>query len=256
MVSTAKTETPTAPSLATAIHDPEGAYRNEFAVAMPELRALFSFVACHITDESLGVWRETLTALQVPFASAPANQDHIGNHRYRSLSLCPTDRSCLYSDPDHILRWFRDAPRELGTIVANTQYDCLIVGRTPAEFARTPQRLQQPERLVNSIFQVSTGTDADLMMACRQLSPDALQLILKASREQTLGNDVEWPMLCHLAGLTVGGTSADGLRYETVETWLQDQTDQLDLDVDAWLTRIHLLNQHIAALQRLRKKPV
>lgn len=240
------------PSLATAIHDPGAQYLDQF-LSLSALRERFSTIACNVTQESDSQWLSALEASGVPYRTAPANLDHIGSHRLAALSICPIEYPVLYADPDHILRWLSaDAPG-LDAIAANNRFDCLIIGRTQAGFFETPRRLRETETVVNSLFQVATGLEADLMMACRRFTPQALKMVRAGAEERSIGNDVEWPLLCHQAGLSVGSCTTDGLTYKTIEAWVNRQPDGLDYDLDAWLTRTQFLQQHVAVFERMRR---
>jgi hypothetical protein len=156
----------------------------------------------------------------------------------------------LYSDLDHVLRWVEQAPDELTSVVtAPHAEDLVVVGRSATAFARSPARLRETEALVNHVYALATGRQADLMFAIRLFSRRAAQTILALSTEDTIANDVEWPLLAEREGLTVGYVAADGLDYRTREDF-DKPADERDRDPLAWITRVELAAQHVGVLRR------
>ena len=139
---------------------------------------------------------------------------------------------------------------EFDTVLANHDLDCLIIGRTPVGIDASPRRLRETENIANSLFQLTTGINAYLMMACRRFSPHAVQVIVANSKESSIGNDVEWPLLCYQAQLSIGACAGQGLIYKTVDSWVDHKPDSLDSDLDARLVRTRFLQQHVAVFER------
>lgn len=241
--------------LVTAICDPPGALLEKAARLWPELERRFTDIAVHVTTNTHPGWFELLARNDVPVATADASWDQIGRHRRRALQmgLASSRAPCLfYVDPDHILRWVERNPDDLnGVLTEIGNWDCLVVGRTPAAFAAAPRRLRDTEAIVNHIYTLQTGCDWDLMMAARGFSRRAANLIANTCREDTIGNDVAWPLLCMQHDLSVGYVAADGLRYETNEVYARDGQDDQDDDPVAWMLRIKAAWQQIEAMRHM-----
>jgi hypothetical protein len=240
--------------LATALRDAPGELLPKAAQLWPELQGRFAGIAMHVTSDTCDEWRSFLRARQVPFVESPPAWDHIGLHRRRSLAL-GLERSSvgrfLYADPDHILRWVERQPAELDRVVEVLhRWDGLIIGRSEAAFRAAPARLRRTESVINHIYRLMTGNDWDLMMAARGFSRRAAEIVVATSTCDTLGNDVEWPLLMERAGLNLGYVAADGLTYETNPVYASGIADALDDDPAAWMLRVYAARQHVEAMRR------
>jgi hypothetical protein len=128
-------------------------------------------------------------------------------------------------------------------------YDCSVIGRGPISTAALPARLRETERWVNHTFMLATGFPWDTLMAARGLSVAAATLIVTQSQVQTVGNDVDWPLLCIKHGLSMNYVEAEGLTYQTNRVYAADIDDDEDQDPGAWAMRIRLANQQVEAMQ-------
>ena len=111
-------------------------------------------------------------------------------------------------------------------------------------------RLQRTESVVNEIFRLVSGFQWDVMMGARGLSRRAAERIVASSQVDTLGNDVEWPLLLMQDGFETGYVEAHGLTYETNPVYATDGRDTEDDDPSAWMLRVYAANQHIDAMRR------
>jgi len=245
--------------LVTAICDPPGTLLNKAARLLPELRRRFPDIAAHVTTDTHEGWFELLSREDVPIATAEASWDHIGRHRRRALQVglaSSRGQFLFYADPDHVLRWVERYPDDLDAALARIgDWDCLVFGRTADAFAAAPRRLRDTEAIVNHIYQLQTGCQWDLMMAARSFSRRAADLVVNTCREDTIGNDVAWPLLCRQHGLSVGYAAADGLRYETNDVYARDGEDDEDLNPGAWMLRIKAAWQQIEAMRQFLNAP-
>ena len=126
----------------------------------------------------------------------------------------------------------------------------MIVGRSGEAFARSPARLRETEAIVNRIYALATTREADLMFAIRLLSRRAAEAIVARCTEETIANDVEWPMFAERAGFSVGYVAANGLDYRTTADF-DARDDQGDADPGAWIDRVELAARHVAVMRRL-----
>ena len=239
--------------LVTALRDADGEL---LAKAKQNWRALehrFGAITVHVTTDTHPDWIAFLDRRNISTAYAEPGWDRIGLHRRRCLELGLTHTSCeqfFYADPDHILRWVERQPEELDRVLSQIGVqDCLVVGRSDASFEAAPERLRATEVVVNRIFELITGNDWDVMMAARGFTRQAASLIVAESTENTLGNDVAWPLLLRQRGLTLGFIAATGLSYETNTVYARNVLDTLDRDPSAWMLRVYTANQHIDAMR-------
>ena len=94
-----------------------------------------------------------------------------------------------------------------------------------------------------------TGHPWDLMMAARGLTRRGAELIVGQSTEDTIGNDVAWPLQIEQHGMSLGYTQADGLTYETNRDYAENTVDSLDQDPSAWMLRVYAANQQVNAMR-------
>jgi hypothetical protein len=247
--------------LATALCDPDAELLPKAQLLWPGLTERFDTVAIHVTTDTHPEWMTFLANQSVPTRTAPPAWDHIGLHRRRSLEIALDHfdgERIFYVDPDHILRWLEREPAELEEAMKLVGlWDCLIVGRSPAAFDAAPARLRETETVVNQIYALMTGRSWDLLMAARGLSRTGAETIVRTSAENTIGNDMAWPLLIEQAGLTLGYLEADGLTYETNTAYANELRDDLDEDPEAWMLRVYAANQQVDAMRpflNLRRK--
>jgi len=239
--------------LATALCDPEAELLPKARNLWPALQTAFANQAIHATSDTHPDWFEFLAAKAVPVRQSAPAWDHIGLHRRRSLEIALKhfdSERFLYIDPDHMLRWLERNPEELQQLLILVgAWDCLVIGRSPDAFSAAPQRLRETEAVVNRIYALMTGRNWDLMMAARGFSRSGAELITRTCKEDTIGNDMAWPMLIEQADMTLGYLEADGLTYETNTVYANDQEDAEDADPEAWMLRVYAANQQIDAMR-------
>ena len=73
--------------------------------------------------------------------------------------------------------------------------------------------------------------------------------------EDTIGNDVAWPLFCQRRGYKMSYIEADGLTYRTNPDYANDNTDSGDGDPRRWITRVQLAAQHAQAMLPYRSEP-
>jgi hypothetical protein len=239
--------------LATALCDPEAELLPKARKLWPALQTAFANQAIHATSDTHPDWFEFLAAKAVPVRQSAPAWDHIGLHRRRSLEIALEhldSERFLYIDPDHLLRWLERKPEELmETLTLIGAWDALIIGRSAAAFAAAPERLRETEVVVNRIYALMTGRSWDLLMAARGFSRPGAELIAGSCTEDTIGNDMAWPLLIEQAGMTLGYLEADGLTYETNTVYANQLEDTEDANPEAWMLRVYAANQQIDAMR-------
>ena len=245
------------PVLATTVHDPRGHFLaglRRLALPLREIFAGFGVLATAETaPDVVSVLEEDLGAA---VSRAPGDAASIGRHRResvrRALSCDPT--VVLYSDLDHLLRWVETDRVELETVLAPLPAEFVVVGRTPQAMNGCPRRLRDTEAIVNHIHRLATGRNWDLMFAVRAMSARAAAVVVECGTEDTIANDVEWPLVVERAGLTTAYREAHGLSYRITQDFDTD-ADAHDHDPIAWVARVEIANTHAQTLKRLVGSP-
>ncbi|MEM7017533.1 MAG: hypothetical protein AAF512_09385 [Pseudomonadota bacterium] len=223
----------------------------------PALKQRFDAIVVHATASTHHDWMMFFEQENIPVATMPADWDAIGLHRRRALALALQHTDCshvMYADLDHVLRWVERYPEDLDQTLAKIDdWDCLVMGKSQEAFAGLPRRLDETEATMNHIYYLMTGHQWDLAMAARGFSRAATQLVVEKSKENTLGNDVAWPLLCETNGLKVGYTEANGLRYETNTVYATETEDVEDNDPEAWMLRVKIESQQVDAMRPFLK---
>ena len=239
-------------ALAVTVHDPGGHIAPGVRRTADVLRTVFSGVAVNATERT---HVDLLEALRDAGASVITHP--VGNVAGRSrrnavaLALRSEAERILYSDLDHAVRWIEQEPQELRAVVTKTDAeDVVIVGREDEAFQRSPARLRQTEALVNHVYTLATGRKADLMFAVRLLSRSAAEAIVANCVEDTMSNDVEWPLVAEKHGYSIGYFAAQGLDYRTTAGFDTNE-DRHDHNPEAWIYRVELAAQHLSVMRRL-----
>lgn len=245
-----------ATALAATIHDPDGLLDAALPRLAGPLRETFATIALNIsaaTDPRVNAAAaDLLGAIVMTHAPGLAI---VGRARRDSvrLALASPHAQILYCDFDHMARWIETGPADLhATLADQPATDLLIVGRSPRAFAAEPKRLQETEAIVNRIYAQMTGREADLMFAVRRLSRRAAEAIVHLSSVDTVGNDVEWPLLAEREGLSVGAAKSGALFYRTMEEF-GAPADTGDDDPALWMERIDYAAAHVAAMRPFLK---
>lgn len=241
------------PVLAATVHDPRGhllAGLRRLAGPLREVFAGFGVLATVETSSDVASVLEHQLDAAVTRARACAGD--IGKHRRESVRLALTlDPSVvLYSDLDHALRWIEADRAELECCMAELPAEFVVLGRTEQAMKACPRRLRDTESIVNHIHRLATGRDWDLMFATRVMSPRAADAVLEHCSEDSVANDVEWPLVVEQTGLTVSYREASGLSYRITQDFDAD-ADVHDDDPVSWVTRVEMASLHARTLQRI-----
>jgi hypothetical protein len=179
----------------------------------------------------------------------------VGAHRRAAVAMTldlddPPADAILYSDLDHVLRWVEDDPDELERTIARiATCDVLVVGRSPEAMAASPRRLRETEAIVNQAFGLVAGHEGwDVMFAVRGFTRAAARAIVDSSTQDSIANDVDWPLLAITQGLRVEHAAAGGLSYRTTDDFGAD-ADRRDDDAAGWIQRIEMAAVHAKAMR-------
>lgn len=252
--------------LAATHHDPDGRLHQQMVRLFPALRQHFDGIAVLVTPISVPITQAWLAqaeiALRIGAASEPIGHQYLGRWRrgavQTALETFPTADWLLFCDLDRILHWLEYWPEELAATVAELPAaDLTVLGRTPRALASHPRAQVATEAIVNEVFARMTGLAWDVMAAARGLSRQAAELIVTASRDDSIGADCTWLLLAQRAGLTLRYRATEGLEFETLDRYLDEVAalggaqawlDRFDADPRNWLMRIDLARTVVAAL--------
>jgi hypothetical protein len=240
------------PILTTTISDQSGDLRTKLKQLLPSVLDRFDGLAAFVTTTTHAEVFSLLDDHGVCITTGEPDFDSIGRHRRESLRLALRQTAAehlLVADLDHVLRWIEIDPIELDRVLQIIcTHDCTVIGRGPRSFGSLPDRLAKTEVIVNHIYKLVTGNAWDMLMAARGLSRGAAEVIVQYSTIDTIGNDVEWPLLCHSRGFSLQYVEAEGLIYKTNIDYALDREDSLDCDASAWATRMLIAKQHVDAM--------
>lgn len=238
-------------ALAVAVHDPAGHFVPGLQRLSTRLASLFRGVGALVTTATDDEVARILAArLGARIARHPAcGVDRAGRHRRQAVELALGYRpdAVLYSDLDHVLRWIERDEEELARCL-NMTGDVVVVGRTDGGMASSPRRLRDTERIVNHIYELMTGRHWDLMFAIRLLSAEAARMVVDEATEESLANDVEWPLLAERRGFTLGYFPAAGLFYRSTPDF-DAAADLRDGDPALWVDRVEIAARHARTLR-------
>ena len=207
------------PALAATVHDRNASILPGLRRTADDFSQTFSGFGVLATNEtSNDVVTFLRHVLNAEVVRAPAN-GRIGEHRRRALGLASTlsAPTVLYSDLDHVVRWIDADRAEVKCTVSDPSADLVVIGRTRSAMTRSPDRLRATESLVNHVYRLATGRPWDLMFATRLMSARAASTVLERCVEDSIGSDVEWPVVVEQAGLSISYLEAEALSYRTID---------------------------------------
>lgn len=241
------------PYFATSIADNKGVLFDKLQALLPLVLDRFQGIGVLLTNTTDDRIVKLLQEADAFIDRAESNIDAIGMHRRRSVALVlenSTEGHILRTDADHLLRWIEQDAEELDLVLERMKdTDLTVIGRGPKSFAALPKRLKDTESIVNHIFALITGLDWDLLMGSRGISRRAAELIVNESCADTVGNDMDWPLLCWKHGVNLDYVEAEGLTYQTEYNYAHNLEDSKDLDPEAWMLRMKLAQQNVEAMQ-------
>lgn len=245
--------------LAVTCHDPAGSFVRGIEESGATLATVFDSIVVNATVETAP---STLSALQAA-TPAMAQRTHgagtvgIGTARRDALALAlDTDAAhIVYSDVDHVLRWASGDPDELARVMTPvTGDDLTVIGRSSYAFGREPQRLQATEGGVNHAASlmlgrvVTAGEIWDFMIAMRLMTRACARLVVEKSTEESIANDVAWPLLAHIHGMTLAYIGVNGLAYRFRDDF-GATADARDGDPVEWIRRLEVAAQHATSMR-------
>ena len=242
--------------LAVTCHDPSGAFEPGVRLAGDALRGTFAAVAVNATSETSAAIMTALEAEIEPLTVRrhPAGSVGIGAARRDALALAlESDCSHIaYSDLDHVLRWATSNATELErAMTASSDADLVVIGRSPWAFASEPARLRATEGAVNQAASLALGLRDDVwdfMIACRLMTRATASLLVEHCGEESIGNDVAWPLHAHRAGKALAHVAVDGLAYRFREDY-GAAADDRDNDPMEWVRRLEIAGLHATAMR-------
>lgn len=244
--------------LAATHHDPDGRLYPQMVRVFPTLQQYFDGIAILLTPTSATETQAWLArsevALHVAPSDAPIGHRYLGRWRRGAVQTALTTFAnaewLLFCDLDRVLHWAEYWPDELAvTLAALPEADLTVLGRTARAFHSHPRAQVLPETIVNEVFARMTGLAWDVMAAARGLSRRAADLIVTASRDDSIGADCTWLLLAQRAGLQLAYRETEGLEFETLDRYQDEVTtlggpqawlDRFDANLNNWLLRLEL----------------
>jgi hypothetical protein len=242
--------------LAVTCHDPTGAFEPGTRTASEALRRAFAAVVVNATSETSPATMVALEEAVEPLTVRrhPAGSVGIGTARRDALALA-LDADCAsiaYSDVDHVLRWATVDAGELERVMdPPSGVDLLVIGRSPGAFATEPHRLRVTEGAVNQAASLALGLQDevwDFMIAARLMTHDTARLLVEHCREESIANDVAWPLHAHREGRSLAHAPVDGLSYRHRDDY-GAAADDRDSDPLEWVRRLEIASQHATAMR-------
>lgn len=193
-----------------------------------------------------------------------------GVARRAALEAVPTDLASSNIDFDRWLHWLTAWPEELEglsarieRVVARQQVApwCVVLGRTARAFATHPQVQRLPETATNRTLSLVAGRPLDAVSGAVWLSPEAREIVLAQSIEESAATDLEWAgLILRQDPARLHGLRFEGLEWETpdfhaaaiseaggLEPWVRETFDTPAM----WTSRLQLAAASVSALQRV-----
>jgi hypothetical protein len=242
-------------ALAFTYHDPKGRMYLSWQQTLPAFRQLFDEVVVQLSRTayrpSVELFEHYGALMQHDSAHLPPGKRALGAKRRHALSLA-LQTSCpllLLCDGDRILHWVQRYPEELAAVVAGLgTYDCTIFGRTARAFATHSRVQRETEAIIDHVYCLVSGHQWDVTAAARGFSQRAASAIVREHADDTIGNDVSWPLfLQQRGGFSLGYVEVEGLERETADRYqeevkvaggVQQWTAAIDTDPRIWADRL------------------
>ena len=242
--------------LAVTCHDPSGAFEPGVRAAGDALRRTFAAVAVNATSETSPATMTALEAEIEPLTSRRHQAGSVGIGAARRAALAMAlETDCVYiaySDLDHVLRWATlDASELERSMAPPSGADLVVIGRSPRVFASEPDRLRATEGAVNQAASLALGLRSevwDFMIAIRLMTRATASLLVEHCGEESIANDVAWPLHAHREGRALAHVAVDGLAYRYREDYGAPADDR-DNDPMEWVRRIEIASLHATAMR-------
>jgi hypothetical protein len=249
--------------LAATHHDPDGRLVDQTRRVLPALAGIFDDAVVFLTAQTLPEGEtaaaEAGAAVVRGGAELPVGHLHLGLWRRSALGAAvarqPEAAQYLFCDLDRVLHWAECFPDELRAAIGFAAgHDCTVFGRTPRAFATHPRAQRDTEALANHGFALAARLPWDMMTAARGLSRAAARLIVDTCRDDTVGSDCSWPLICRRAGLRLGYMETEGMEFETLDRFADEVAalggpqawlDRFDADPRQWAVRLELARAEV-----------
>lgn len=260
-------------TLLTGVHDPEGRLAALIPTELPLLRRHYAtmIAICGVgtpprTTETLR--RHNVTVIggdAIPVNARPYALGVAQAHpEWAHIHLC---------DFDSALHWARHRPDELDRVNATIAWhDFLLLGRTARAMASLPDAQRETERLINVLFDRTTGglaswrltddddTTVDICTGAWGFSQRGITALRARAHVTDIGFHAEWPLIMRgTPGLRCGYLPCEGLEYETadryadqiaaaggIEQWHAAQ----NMDIHRWQHRLTYVTQIAETIAR------
>ena len=254
-------------ALVATLHDPDGASlpfldRKDVKAALGWY-SVVSVAATVVTDEKV---TNRLQDLGVQVVEGGPT----GVARRAALEAISPGLASSNIDFDRWLHWLTAWPDELeglsarlARVISRQEVApwCVVLGRTARAFATHPQVQRLPETATNRTLSLTAGKPLDAVSGAVWLSPEAREIVLASSIEESAATDLEWAgLILRQDTARLHGLRFEGLEWETpdfhaaaiasaggLEPWIHETFDTPAM----WTSRLQLAAASVSALQRV-----
>ena len=233
-------------ALATA-WDPRGEL-TRFLNLLPQIQAAYTGMAFSLPPQVEPRFVNQLRDLPQLSVTVVPDWSH-GRHSALKKAVEFSTSHIQYADFDRLLRWVETHPGEWQYVLEKiSDFDCLILGRTPSSYRTHPRALIETEAISNLVVSHLVGLSMDVSAGSKCFSNQACKTILKNSEPgNALGTDAEWPLILERTGFHVDYMEVDGLDWESADRYRDQAADQssqkdaanlYDADPGNWSRRV------------------
>jgi hypothetical protein len=248
-------------ALAVVAHDPRNDLLAKTKELLPSLSEVFDGIgvlgSVSASPEALSVFEAHGAIIEQE--REPDGIDSIGRRRRGcvEVALRAGTSHLLFSDLDHVLRWFERDPDDVrAALGALPDADFTIFGRPPSVFAQAPAPLRETEGLCNAFYEQLTGRPWELFIALRGMSSATARLVVDGCDEATVATDVAWPLFVESHGCSLAYREVD-VPYEN-HRWYASGTsekERMEADPQQWSMRFLFAKQMMDAFVRWGPQP-
>ncbi|MFC1722262.1 hypothetical protein ACFL0C_01290 [Patescibacteria group bacterium] len=176
------------------------------------------------------------------------------------------DEFYFVCDFDKFLHWVQTNREELESILDKVPtYDLTIIARSDRAISTYPETWTKTERIASRILAKITNQYLDFMNGPSILSNTAANLVVENAQEKGVGSCVEFCVISHQAGLTIGAWKVDGLTWEDPDRYkkLIDSSKSYDdwkydtfHSLYEWRKRVDFLHAQVKVMIRLTEEPI
>lgn len=254
-------------ALVATLHDPDGASLPYLARA--DVVAALRWYPAVTIAATIATDPRVVARLQVLGAQI-VEGGPTGVARRAALEAAPSQLGSTNIDFDRWLHWLvawsdelEDLPSRIERVCQRQPVApwCIVLGRTARAFATHPPVQRIPETATNRTLSLAAGASLDAVSGAVWLAPEAREIVLASSIEESAATDLEWAgLILRHDPARLRGLRFEGLEWETPdfhaaaiaeaggrEAWVRAVFDTPEM----WTARLQLAAASVTALQRV-----